>query len=82
MGICEKSNNKNSDFNHKNEFDEEVTNINFINYLFEDRFIDFVGNKYKLNDPVFKSFHKDDRNILEKSFKSKKMNFKYLWKHI
>lgn len=53
----------------------EVVNRNFSNFIFQDRFIDFVGDRYKLDDPIFKLFHKEERDILEKFYKSNKNEF-------
>ena len=64
-----------SEFPSDNRYDPEVINRNFNNFIFQDKFIDFVGDKYKLNDPVFNLLHKDERDILEKFYKSKKNEF-------
>ena len=56
-------------------YDDETINKNFNKYIFQDDFIDFVDNKYKLNDPIFKVFHRNEREILEKFYKSKKNKY-------
>ena len=71
--ICfsEKHNTSNNG-NTVNRYDEEYINANFYNFIFQDKFIDFIGGIYKLNDPIFKSFHKDEKDILENFYNSKK----------
>ena len=74
-GDCESTKLIRQDFNLDSRSDEETINRNFENYIFQDKFIDFIGNKFNINDPVFKSFHKDESDILEKFYKSKKNEF-------
>lgn len=58
------------------KFDPKVLNQRFQDYIFKDKIIDSIGNKYKLNDSVFLSIHKEESNILNNFYFSKKDDFK------
>ena len=79
MGICKsqidqisrKRNNLESD-----AFDLETANQKFEAYISKDIILDFLGKKYNLNDPVFKSIREDELKILTSFYSSKKDDFR------
>ena len=75
--VCDRSHSTNPDNpdDPTSDFDPEVINQKFENYIFQDKFIDFLGNKYDLNDPVFRSLKKEENNTLEKYYISQKREF-------
>ena len=66
---------KNEITNSSNIYDPKVLNKLFNNYIFQDKYLDLI-EKNKLNDPVFKSIHEEEKQILEKFYKENKNNFK------
>ena len=76
--LCTSNSNSNRHPNNETsgpKYDPAVINKNFENYIFENKFIDLLSNKYNLKDPVFKSVQKEERDILEKFYKTKKGEF-------
>ena len=58
------------------KFDPVIINKKFEEFIYNDKIIDLIGNKYNMNDPVFKSLHKEESEILTKFYREKKIEFK------
>ena len=59
----------------KNIYDPETIKRNFKDYILTDNIVDSFTKNYNLNDHVFQSIKKEERDILEKYYKSRKKEF-------
>ena len=77
---CESSNdNPNPNINQLplgSKYDPALIKQKFSNYILNDNIIDTIGHKYKSDDPVFQTIHKEEKEILTKFYDEKKEEFK------
>ena len=85
MGICEGCCDRNKENNRPQtdykpssggKYDPKTIERNFNDYIFSDNIIDFLLQKYNLNDPVFKLVKNEENKMLTNFYKSKKDDFK------
>ena len=59
----------------RNYYDPETIKRNFKDYILTDNIVDSFTKNFNLNDHVFQSINKEERDILEKYYKSRKKEF-------
>ena len=79
MGAACESSNDNPNINKLSlgsKYDPALIKQKFSNYILNDNIIDIIGHKYKSDDPVFQTIHKEEKEILTKFYDEKKEEFK------
>ena len=74
MGCCEPKP-RPADNSTSNYYDPETIKSKFKDYILTDNIVDSFTKNYNLNDNVFQSIKKEERDILEKYYKSRKKEF-------
>ena len=75
MGCCEPKSRPVDNSTNKNYYDPETIKSKFKDYILTDNIVDSFTKNYNLNDNVFQSIKKEERDILEKYYKSRKKEF-------
>ena len=70
-----RSQNQNTSLNAYSKYNPDIINKRFEDFIYKDKIIDLMGNKFNMNDPVFQSIHKEENAILTKFFIEKKVEF-------